>query len=109
MDTDTNRAGDPDPDDLDGADDPDPDDLDGLAASLDHLRLWCESEGPLNPQGRHLPAPFWAASAPAVRTPRTGVRHPKPARPFHAIILLRANSPAHLCAAVRRSRLFGLP
>jgi hypothetical protein len=35
MNTDTNRA-----------DDPDPDDLDGLAASLDHLRLWCESEGP---------------------------------------------------------------
>ena len=23
-------------------DDPDPDDLNGLAASLDHLRLWCE-------------------------------------------------------------------
>ncbi len=35
MNTDTNRA-----------DDPDPDDLDGLAASLDHLRLWCELEGP---------------------------------------------------------------
>jgi hypothetical protein len=35
MNTDTNRP-----------DDPDPDDLDGLAASLDHLRLWCESEEP---------------------------------------------------------------
>jgi hypothetical protein len=34
MNTDTNRP-----------DDPDPDDLDGLAASLDHLRLWCELEG----------------------------------------------------------------
>jgi len=34
MNTDTNRS-----------DDPDPDDLDGLAASLDHLRLWCELEG----------------------------------------------------------------
>jgi hypothetical protein len=34
MNTDTNRP-----------DDPDPDDLDGLAASLDHLRLWCEAEG----------------------------------------------------------------
>jgi hypothetical protein len=33
MNTDTNRP-----------DDPDPDDLDGLAASLDHLRLWCEPE-----------------------------------------------------------------
>jgi hypothetical protein len=32
MNTDTNRP------------DPDPDDLDGLAASLDHLRLWCESD-----------------------------------------------------------------
>jgi hypothetical protein len=56
MDTDTNRAGDPDPDDLDGADDPDPDDLDGLAASLDHLRLWCESEGPATvPAGNDYP------------------------------------------------------
>jgi hypothetical protein len=26
-------------------DDPDQDDLDGLAASLDYLRLWCESDG----------------------------------------------------------------
>jgi hypothetical protein len=34
MNTDTNRP-----------DDPDPDDLDGLAASLDHLRRWCEPEG----------------------------------------------------------------
>jgi hypothetical protein len=35
MNTDTNRP-----------DDPDPDDLDVLAASLDHLRLWSEPEGP---------------------------------------------------------------
>jgi hypothetical protein len=34
MNNDTNRP-----------DDPDPDDLDGLAASLDYLRLWCESDG----------------------------------------------------------------
>jgi hypothetical protein len=34
MNTDTNRS-----------DDPDLDDLDGLAASLDHLRQWCEPEG----------------------------------------------------------------
>ena len=46
MNIDTNRAVNPDPDVLDGADDLDPDDLDGLAASLDHLRLCCESEGP---------------------------------------------------------------
>jgi hypothetical protein len=26
-------------------DGPDPDDLDGFAASLDYLRLWCESDG----------------------------------------------------------------
>jgi hypothetical protein len=39
MNTDTNRP-----------DDPDPDDLDGLAASLDHLNLWCEQEGPATVQ-----------------------------------------------------------
>jgi hypothetical protein len=31
--------------DINRPDDPDPDDLDGLAASLDYLRLWYESDG----------------------------------------------------------------
>jgi hypothetical protein len=35
-------------------DDPDLDDLDGLAASLDHLRLWRESEGTGDRSGEQL-------------------------------------------------------
>jgi len=32
-------------------DDPDPDDLNCLAASLDHLSMWCESDGACDSSG----------------------------------------------------------
>jgi hypothetical protein len=54
MNTDTNRP------------DPDPDDLDGLAASLDHLRLWCETEG-ASPQEPCAPSELTARIAAKIR------------------------------------------